>query len=189
MSAATLLAEAIDHCIGTLSALGGQSPAVDAAAKAIVEALRAGGKLLVCGNGGSAADAQHIAAELVGRYLKERRALPAIALTVNTSTLTAVANDYGYERIFARQIEGLGKPGDVCLMLSTSGNSTNIIEAAKAARAQGLVIVGMTGRSGGKLRGLCNVCICVPSDETPRIQEAHILIGHVLCQVAEREVV
>ena len=187
MGAATLLDEAIQHAVEALRALAGEGAAVEAAGRTIVESLRGGGKLLVLGNGGSAADAQHIAAELVGRYLKERRGLAAVALTVNTSTLTAVANDYGYERIFARQLEALGRPGDVCLALSTSGNSPNVLAAAKLARELGMKVIGMTGRSGGQLKGACDLCIRVPSDETPRIQEAHILVGHVLCDFVERE--
>ncbi len=187
MSAATLLDEAIQRSVGTLKALTGQSASVAAAASLIVTSLRGGGKLLTLGNGGSAADAQHIAAELVGRYLKERRGLPALALTVNTSTLTAVSNDYGYERVSARQLEALAKPGDVCLAMSTSGNSPNVLAAAKVGREIGVKIIGMTGSSGGQLKLLSDVCLCVPSDETPRIQEAHILLGHVLCDFVERE--
>ena len=187
VSAATLLDEAIQRSVGTLNALSGEASSIDAAGQALVASLRNGGKLVVFGNGGSAADAQHIAAELVGRYLKERRGLPALALTVNTSTLTAVANDYGYERIFARQVEALGRAGDICLALSTSGNSANVLAGVAAARQLGMRVIGMTGRSGGQLHNLCDLCIRVPSDETPRIQEAHILIGHVLCAFVERE--
>ncbi len=187
MSAATLLDEAIQRSVGTLKALAGEASSINMAGEWIVASLRHGGKLLTLGNGGSAADAQHIAAELVGRYLKERRGLPALALTVNTSTLTAVANDYGYERVFARQLEALGRSGDVCLALSTSGNSPNVVAAATVARDLGIKVIGLTGRSGGQLKVLCDACICVPSDETPRIQEAHILVGHVLCDFVERE--
>ncbi|MBC7793369.1 MAG: D-sedoheptulose 7-phosphate isomerase [Clostridia bacterium] len=170
-----------------MSALKGECASVTRAAELLVQSLRDGGKLVTFGNGGSASDAQHIAAELVGRYLKERRALPAIALTVNTSILTAVANDYGYDRIFARQVEALVKAGDVIIALSTSGNSSNVLEGVREAKRRGAQIIGLTGRSGGLLHGLADVSIRVPSDETPRIQEAHILIGHVLCELAERE--
>ena len=157
------------------------------AACVVTRALGDGHKLLVFGNGGSAADAQHIAAELVGRYLSERRALPAIALTVNPSVLTAVANDLSFDHIFARQIEALGAPQDVALAISTSGNSRNVLLGIEAAKRGGLVTLGLTGRTGGKLRDAAERCITVPSDETPRIQEAHILVGHILCEVVERE--
>src|SRR5258708_5811666 len=144
----------------------------------IVERLKAGKKVLVLGNGGSAADAQHIAAEFVGRYEAERRALPAIAITTDTSTLTAVSNDYGFENVFARQIEALANPGDVVLAISTSGNSPNVLSALGVARRLGLLTIGLSGRTGGEMKDLADYCICVPSDSTPRIQEAHILIGH-----------
>jgi D-sedoheptulose 7-phosphate isomerase len=152
----------------------------------VVRALGNGHKLLLFGNGGSAADAQHIAAELVGRYLSERRALPAIALTVDTSVLTAVANDLSFDHVFARQIEALGAPQDVALAISTSGNSPNVLLGIASARRRGLTTVGLTGRTGGKLRGAVEHCIAVPTDETPRIQESHILIGHILCEIVER---
>lgn len=157
------------------------------AAQVVARALGDGHKLLLFGNGGSAADAQHIAAELVGRYLSERRALPAIALTANTSSLTAIANDLSFDHIFARQIEALGAPQDVALAISTSGNSPNVLLGIEAAKSRGLVVLGLTGRGGGKLRGAVGHCISVPSDEVPRIQEAHILVGHILCEIVERE--
>lgn len=152
----------------------------------VAQALGDGHKLLVFGNGGSAADAQHIVAELVGRYLSERRALPAIALTVDTSILTSVANDLSFDHVFARQIEALGAPQDVALAISTSGNSPNVLLGIASARRRGLTTVGLTGRTGGKLRDAVDHCIAVPSDETPRIQESHILIGHILCEIVER---
>ena len=150
--------------------------------------LAADAKLLIFGNGGSAADAQHIAADLVGRYLKERRALPAIALTVNTSVLTAVANDYDFDRVFSRQVEALGRPGDTAIGLSTSGNSLSVLRGLEAATAQGLTTVALTGRTGGILKAKADHCLQVPSDETPRIQEAHILIGHILCEFVEGQI-
>ncbi|MFH0764245.1 MAG: D-sedoheptulose 7-phosphate isomerase [Candidatus Omnitrophota bacterium] len=160
---------------------------IETAARTIVKSLKAGGKLLVFGNGGSAADSQHIAAELVGRFKKERRALPAIALTANTSTITAIANDYGYDVTFSRQIEALGKPGDVALGISTSGNSKNVIEAVKKAKNIGMKTVSLSGCGGGKLKGECEISIAIDSKDTPRIQESHILIGHILCELIEEE--
>lgn len=154
----------------------------------IVDCLRGGGKVLLFGNGGSAADAQHIAAELVGRFWRERPGLPAVALTVDTSALTAIGNDYGFEAVFARQLDVLGKRGDIAVAISTSGNSPNVLRAVQAARKKGLVIVGLTGKSGGKLRSLVDYCIRVPSEEMPRIQEAHILVGHVVCEIVERQI-
>ena len=145
-------------------------------------------KLLIAGNGGSAADSQHIAGELVSKFYFDRSALPAIALTTNTSIITAIGNDYGYEYIFSRQIEANGVKGDAFLGISTSGNSKNIIEGLKKAKEKGLITIGLTGESGGKMKNLCDYCICVPSDETPRIQEAHILIGHILCSIIEEDI-
>src|SRR3984957_2207357 len=159
-------------------------PAAQAALQ-IVKSLRAGGKVLFCGNGGSAADAQHLAAEFTGRYLKERRALPAMALSVNTSSLTAIGNDYGFDLVFARQLEALGNRGDVAVGLSTSGNSPNVIRALEAAKSKSIYTVALTGKSGGKLRNLADCALCMPSDETPRIQECHILTGHLICDVVE----
>lgn len=156
-------------------------------AQEVIRCLRAGGKVLLFGNGGSAADAQHIAAELVGRYKLERPGLPAVAVTVNTSTLTAIANDYGYEHVFARQVQALGRPGDVAVGISTSGNASNVLRGIETAKAADLISVAMTGRSGGKLKGVAQYCLRIPSDETARIQEAHILIGHILCDFVERE--
>ena len=160
------------------------APIADAAA-GILERLKKGGKLLVIGNGGSAADAQHIVAELVGRYRTEHKPLPAIALTTNTSSLTAMGNDYGFDEVFVRQIQALGASGDVLLALSTSGNSRNIIEAIRSAKNAGMFTIGLTGKAGGEMRRLVDLCICVPSDSTPRIQESHILIGHIICGIVE----
>ncbi len=149
------------------------------------EAILRGQKILLAGNGGSAADAQHIAAEFIGRFVKERQSFPAIALTVDTSALTAIANDYGFERVFARQIEGLGNEGDVFIGISTSGNSASIIKAAEKAREKGLKIVLFLGRDGGILRGMGDAEIIVPSDKTAHIQEMHILIGHIICEFVD----
>jgi D-sedoheptulose 7-phosphate isomerase len=154
-------------------------------AKLIIDAYRNGKKVILFGNGGSAADAQHIAAELVGKYYMDRRPLPAEALTVNTSSLTAIGNDYAFERIFARQVEALGNPGDVAIGISTSGNSPNVIEAIRAAKKKGMITIGLTGAEGGRLKNEVDYCICVPSKDTPRIQEAHILIGHIWCELIE----
>lgn len=147
--------------------------------------LKNGGHLFFCGNGGSAADAQHIAAELVGRFLKERKPLAATALSCNTSTMTAVGNDYGYDVIFSRQIEGLAKKGDVLFAISTSGNSKNVVLAVMAAKSMGVKTVGITGSKGGQLAQLCDECIKVPSDHTPRIQEMHIAVGHMVCEIID----
>ncbi len=152
-----------------------------------VDALRGGRKLLLAGNGGSAADAQHWAGELVSRFYYDRPGLPAIALTTDSSILTAIGNDYGYDYTFARQIEALGQAGDVFLAISTSGNSPNILRAAEAARARGVKVVGFTGEGGGKLAPLADLCFRVPSGETPRIQEGHEFIGHLLCALIEQE--
>ncbi len=152
---------------------------------ACVAALANGRKVLFAGNGGSAADAQHLAAELVSRFAYDRPGLPAFALTTDTSVLTAIGNDYGYDRLFARQIEAVGAAGDVFFGISTSGRSPNVLSALDAARAKGLVTVGMTGRAGGQMPGRCDYLLRVPSDSTPRIQEGHIAIGHAICQIIE----
>jgi D-sedoheptulose 7-phosphate isomerase len=162
--------------------------AIVRAAELISESLRVGGKLLIFGNGGSAADAQHIAAEFLGRYLLERRALPALSLSDNTSTVTAIGNDYGFADVFSRQIEGLGKRGDVALAISTSGNSDNVVDAVATARELGLRTIALTGTPGGRLRDAVELCIAVPSDETPRIQECHTLVAHLICELVERDV-
>jgi D-sedoheptulose 7-phosphate isomerase len=148
-------------------------------------AIRRGNKVLLFGNGGSAADAQHLAAELVGHFIRERRALPAIALTTDTSALTAIGNDYGYERVFSRQIEALAKRGDVVIAISTSGSSPNVIDGIRAARAAGAEVIGLTGARGVGLAAECDVVFVVPSSSSPRIQEAHIAIGHILCEAVD----
>jgi D-sedoheptulose 7-phosphate isomerase len=156
-------------------------------AEEFVSALSQGHKIVLFGNGGSAADAQHIAAEFVGRFQMERTPLPALALTTNTSALTGIGNDYGYENVFARQVEALGGEGDIAVGISTSGESPNVLKALATAKAKGLVTIALTGREGERLKEVARYCICVPADSTPRIQEAHILIGHILSQITERE--
>jgi D-sedoheptulose 7-phosphate isomerase len=151
----------------------------------IVNSLRAGGKVIFFGNGGSAADAQHLAAEFTGRYLIERRALPALALNANTSSLTAIGNDYGFDLVFARQLEALGNAGDVAIGISTSGNSSNVLRALEVARVKSICTVTLTGASGGRMKDAADYPICVPSEETPRIQECHVLIGHLICEIVE----
>ncbi|MDH3528915.1 MAG: D-sedoheptulose 7-phosphate isomerase [Acidobacteriota bacterium] len=164
------------------------SEAIDESADLIADAVTAGKKVLICGNGGSAADAQHIAAELVGRYETERKALPAIALTTDTSALTAVSNDYGFERIFARQVEAHASAGDVLIAISTSGNSPNVLAAVMKARELDCKTIGLTGKDGRKLAALCDACVLVPSGRTSRIQEAHITIGHIWCQIVDHRI-
>jgi D-sedoheptulose 7-phosphate isomerase len=155
------------------------------ASQIVVDALKNGNKVLLCGNGGSAADAQHIAAELTGRYKTERRGLPGIALTTDTSALTAIGNDYGYDRVFDRQTEALANDGDVIIGISTSGNSANVVSALKLGRELGCKTIGLTGRTGGDMNEVCDVNLIVPSNNTPRIQEMHILIGHTICQIID----
>jgi D-sedoheptulose 7-phosphate isomerase len=155
--------------------------------KEFVSALSHGHKILLFGNGGSAADAQHIAAEFLGRFQMERSPLPALALTTNTSALTAIGNDYGFEDVFARQVEALGTEGDVAVGISTSGKSSNVLKALAAAKAKGLVTVALTGRDGSLLQEVSRYCLCIPADTTPRIQEGHILVGHILSQITEME--
>jgi D-sedoheptulose 7-phosphate isomerase len=157
-----------------------------AIAAVIVAALRSGNKLLIVGNGGSAADAQHIAAEIVGRYKQDRAAYAAVALTTDTSALTAIANDYGFEQVFARQVEGLGRPGDVLLALSTSGRSPNILAALRSARERGLVTVGFTGSKGETLRALCDHLLVAPTDDTPIVQQIYLTVAHAICDEIEQ---
>ncbi len=161
--------------------------AIGAVAAACIAALRKGNKLLFAGNGGSASDAQHLAGELISRFHYDRPGLPAFSLSTDTSVLTAIGNDYGYEHLFARQIEAVGNAGDVFIGISTSGRSPNILKALRTARAKGLLTVGLTGRSGGQMPELCDHCLRVPSDSTPRIQEGHIAIGHTICLLIEQQ--
>lgn len=163
-------------------------PVIESAAQAIVGAVRTGNKTLFFGNGGSASDAQHLAAEFVGRYETERRALPSIALTTDTSILTAVANDYSFDTIFSRQVEALGVRGDVAFGISTSGNSKNVNQAILAAKAKGLKTIGLTGRTGGELARIADIAIVIPVERTAHIQECHIAIGHVLCRLVDEAV-
>ncbi len=161
---------------------------IQRAAELIAETFAGGGKLLIFGNGGSAADAQHIAGELVNRFLRKRRALPAIALTTDGGVLTCVANDTGFENVFARQIAALGEKGDVCLAISTSGTSRNVIVACECARSEEMKVIGLLGRDGGAVASLCDLALIVPSDDTQRIQETHNLTGHILCELIETAV-
>ena len=154
-------------------------------AQLCADAMENGNKLLFCGNGGSAADSQHLAAEFVGRYQLERGGLPAIALTTDTSILTAVGNDYGFDSIFSRQVEALGQKGDVLFGISTSGGSENVYRAILKAKEKGLTVIGMTGRSGGKIKDVSDICLNVPVQTTARVQEAHILIGHIICELLD----
>ncbi len=154
--------------------------------KSLVAAFRSGHKVLLCGNGGSAADAQHITAEFVGRFNADRDPLPAIALTVNTSTLTAVGNDYSFEDIFARQVRALGQPGDILVGISTSGNSENVLHAIRVAKEKDLTTVAFTGACGGKLLSAADYCLRIPSENTPRIQEGHIISAHIICELVEQ---
>ncbi len=160
---------------------------IEAVVTEIVLAFRAGNRIYLCGNGGSAADAQHLAAELSGRFYKDRVALPAEALHCNTSYLTSVANDYGFEHVYARLIEGIGQPGDILIGMSTSGNSINVIEALMKAKRKGMVTIGFTGETGGNMKDECDFLINVPSTDTPRIQESHIMIGHIVCELVESQ--
>lgn len=160
---------------------------VATSAELIKAALATGNKVLFCGNGGSAADSQHLAAEFVGRFQKERKGLPSIALTVDTSILTAVANDYGYDTVFARQVQALGAQGDVLVGLSTSGNSKNVLAAIAVAKEKGMRVIGFTAEGGGKMASECDVCIAVPTPVTARAQEMHILMGHILCELVDGE--
>jgi D-sedoheptulose 7-phosphate isomerase len=163
------------------------APQIEQAAKWMIEAAKKGNKILIFGNGGSAADAQHLAAELIGRYLKDRNAIPALALTTDTSTLTSLSNDYGFETIFARQIEGLAQKGDIAIGISTSGNSRNVIEGLEKAKEKGCKTIGLLGCDGGRISEVVDLSITVPCKATPRIQESHITIGHILCGLVEEE--
>ena len=162
------------------------SAAIEAAACMWIEALRTGGKVMFCGNGGSAADAQHLAAELSGRYELDRPGMAGLALTTDTSALTAIGNDMGFDRVFSRQVEALGRPGDVLYAISTSGNSPNIVAAVEMAKRLGIKTIAVTGEGGGKLKAICDLALCAPAGKANHIQELHIAIGHMLCGLAER---
>ena len=161
---------------------------IESVAKKCVELYRGDKKTILAGNGGSAADAQHIAAELVGRYGFDRPSIPSLALTTDTSNLTAIGNDYGYDQVFSRQLEGMGQEGDIFIGISTSGNSVNILKAFESAKNKNIFTVALVGRDGGKMAKSADISLIVPSDSTPRIQESHILIGHILCDIIEKEI-
>jgi len=165
--------------------LASQVDVIAGLAEALIACLKSGGKVLLCGNGGSAADAQHLAGELVGRFRRERRALAAVALTTDTSILTAVANDYGFDEVFARQVAALGRKGDALFALSTSGESPNVVKAIDTARKIGMKTLALTGADGGRMKSAADLCLCIPSTKAWRIQEAHITIGHILCDLVE----
>jgi D-sedoheptulose 7-phosphate isomerase len=171
----------------TLRQLAREADSIERAAQAMIDCFRKKGKVVSFGNGGSAADAQHLAAELSGRFERERPGLPAIALTTNSSSLTAIANDYEYAQVFVRQMNGLVRKGDVVIAISTSGNSPSVLEAAKQARKQGAVVIGWTGKDGGKLKHLCDICLRVPSNRTSRVQEGHLAILHALCHLVDED--
>lgn len=181
----TLIQSEIDEIVVGFGRLHEISANIEEAAKAMIRCIGDGGKVMFCGNGGSAADSQHLAAELMGRYLKDRSPLAAIALTVDTSALTAIGNDYGFKDVFSRQVRGIGRAGDVLVGLSTSGNSENVVEAMSAARRLGITTIGMTGRNAGKAEAFCDCLIRAPASRTNRIQELHIAIGHMLCGFVE----
>lgn len=181
----SLLLQNIEEHRGLLERLHDLDAPVRSAAEVIARSLAAGHKVMLCGNGGSAADCQHIASELTGRFIKDRRPLAAIALSTDSSALTCIGNDYSFEDVFARQLLGLGRPGDCLLAISTSGRSPNVLKAVQAARANGISTIGLLGRDGGPIGALCEVSLVVPSHTTARVQEMHILIGHTLCGMVE----
>src|SRR5215469_16071044 len=183
--AGQIFGHAIEQHLEVVRQVAQQQKVLEAIARAMVSTVRSGGKILWCGNGGSAADSQHLAAEMVGRFRRERCALPSIALTTDTSILTALANDYGYEKVFQRQVEGLCVKGDVVVGISTSGNSRNVSTALETARRMGALTVAFTGRTGGVLGDIADLTLRVPSDDTARIQEGHILCGHMICDFIE----
>lgn len=186
MQAKENFSKQLDQNISVFSNLKTIEESVVSASGLINNAIKSGGKLMLCGNGGSAADSQHIAAELVGRFIKDRRPLPAIALSTDTSAITCISNDYGYEYIFSRQVESLGNEADVLLAISTSGNSNNIVEAIKTAKQKKLKVIGLLGKDGGVIKEMCDIPIIVPSDVTARIQEVHIFLGHFFCFMLEK---
>ncbi len=185
VSAARAVSEAVAGHAELVAGIPVMSDDIASAASLIASSLEAGGQVLLCGNGGSAADAQHLAAELTGRYLRERDPWPAIALSTNTSALTAIGNDYGFDEVFARQVRAHGRAGDVLIAISTSGASANVLAAIDAARGRGMRVIGMTGPDGGAMSTACDVLLAVPAAGTPRIQEGHIMLGHILCGLVE----
>lgn len=182
-----LIASRIKENIKVNRALYRSLELIDKVCQTILQAYKNGNKVILFGNGGSAADAQHIAAELLGKYYLKRKGLPALSLTTNPSSLTAISNDYSFEMVFSIQIEAIGKPKDIAWGFSTSGNSKNVIEAFKIAKSLGLITIGFTGKTGGKMKDIVDYCLCVPSSDTPRIQETHILVAHIICEIVERE--
>lgn len=180
-----IVRQSLQEHLALFQSLASLAPEIERAASLCSGALQSGHKLMLCGNGGSAADSQHIAAEMAGRFVKDRRPLAAVALSTDTSTMTCIANDYTFDEVFSRQVMGLGVRGDCLLAISTSGNSRNVIRAAEVARAADIRVIGLLGKSGGPLRELCDVPLVVPSQITARIQEAHIFIGHTLCALVE----
>jgi D-sedoheptulose 7-phosphate isomerase len=180
-----VLEELVQHRNTIDALIEGLVPDIETGCKMVIDVLTAGGKVLIAGNGGSAADAQHIAAELTGRYVKERMALPAIALTVDTSAITAISNDYGFKKVFSRQLAALARPNDLFIAISTSGNSENVIDALHTAKELNCKTLGLSGRDGGQMNNLCDLNIVVDSDTTARIQEMHILIGHIFCKAVD----
>ena len=179
------LLNCLENHINTAQKMKELLPTIKKAAEVCLNALKNGNKILIAGNGGSAADAQHFSAELTGRFKKERISLPAIALTTDTSALTAIGNDYGYEYVFSRQLEGLGNEGDIFIGISTSGNSKNVIEAIKKAKEKNIKVITLLGKDGGKMKNLGDINIIIPSNETPRIQEMHIMVLHMICQIID----
>jgi D-sedoheptulose 7-phosphate isomerase len=183
--AASIIDQAIAEHLAVIERLRSQTPILERIAEAMTRSILDGNKILWCGNGGSAADAQHLAAELVGRFRRERRGLPSVALTTDTSVLTSIGNDYGYEQVFSRQVEALAEPGDVLVGISTSGNSPNVCAAIEAARRLGVFTVAFSGEAGGAIARIADAALCAPAKDTARVQEAHILCGHILCDWIE----
>jgi D-sedoheptulose 7-phosphate isomerase len=182
-----IIKEEFDAHVNTVKSLHNLTSKLEDAANICIDCIRNGGKIIIFGNGGSAADSQHIAAELVSRFKTERKALGAIALTTDTSIITAIGNDYGFDQIFSRQIEALANPGDVSIGISTGGTSKNVLNALQLSKSMNCLTIGFSGRSGGEFNKLCNINLVAPSNDTPRIQEMHILIGHTLCHLIEQE--
>ena len=185
-AASNKIAESILESSGVMAQLAKDTSEIDKIADVLVKAYRRGNKMVLFGNGGSAADAQHLATELLGGFMNhDRPSLPALALTTDTSALTAIGNDYRFEEVFSRQVEAMVNPGDVVIAISTSGNSKNVLKGVAAARAKKATVVGFTGQTGGQLKKECDLCLCVPSTSTARVQESHITVGHILCAIVE----
>lgn len=186
MSTTSIFERSLTEHVRVFGTIAGLAPAIEVGAIRAAQCIDGGGKIMFCGNGGSAGDAQHLAAELVGRLVRDRRALAGLALSTDSSALTCIANDFGYDEVFARQVEGLGRAGDVLVAISTSGNSRNVLQAVETAKKIGVYVIGFLGRDGGALRQLVDLPIIVASNETARIQEAHIFLGHVMCAWIEQ---